>query len=45
VNGAGFLSEESGAALRHTQTGRVQQYAAILFGTLVVLGAALVAFT
>jgi NADH-quinone oxidoreductase subunit L len=45
VNGAGYVSEEGGLALRHTQTGRVQQYAAVLFGALVVLGAALVAFT
>jgi NADH-quinone oxidoreductase subunit L len=45
VNGAGLVSEEAGAGLRVFQTGRVQQYAAFLFGALVVLGAALVAFT
>jgi NADH-quinone oxidoreductase subunit L len=31
VNGAGFLAEESGAGLRTVQTGRVQQYGALLF--------------
>jgi len=32
VNGAGFTAEESGGLLRYIQTGRVQQYAAVLFG-------------
>ena len=32
VNGAGMSAGESGESLRHTQTGRVQQYAAYLFG-------------
>jgi len=45
VNGMGLASEESGSALRLMQTGRVQQYAAVLFGAVVVFGAALVAFT
>jgi NADH-quinone oxidoreductase subunit L len=45
VNASGYLSEEAGAGLRTTQTGRVQNYAAVLFGALVVIGAALVAFT
>ena len=45
MNGTGLASEEAGAGLRVIQTGRVQQYAAVLFGALVVLGAALVAFT
>src|SRR4051812_944470 len=45
VNGTGFVSEEAGAGLRTSQTGRVQNYAAFLFGALVVIGAALVAFT
>jgi NADH-quinone oxidoreductase subunit L len=45
VNGIGAVSEEGGGALRHIQTGRVQQYAAFLFGAVVVFGAALVAFT
>ena len=31
VNGAGQVSDESGGILRHIQTGRVQQYAAMLF--------------
>nr|MDQ3756561.1 hypothetical protein [Actinomycetota bacterium] len=45
VNGAGFTAEESGAALRNIQTGRVQQYAAVLFGAVAVLGLALVLTT
>ncbi len=31
VNGAGFLAEESGTGLRTVQTGKVQQYGALLF--------------
>jgi NADH-quinone oxidoreductase subunit L len=42
VNGAGVGAEESGAALRTMQTGRVQQYAAALFGAVAVIGLALV---
>ncbi len=42
VNGTGLGAEESGAALRTMQTGRVQNYAAILFGAVAVLGLALV---
>ena len=38
VNGIGLVSEESGAALRQTQTGRVQQYAALLFAAVGILG-------
>jgi NADH-quinone oxidoreductase subunit L len=45
VNGTGLASEGAGAGLRTTQTGRVQNYAAVLFGALVVIGATLVAFT
>ena len=37
VNGSGTVSEKSGQVLRHVQTGRVQQYAAILFAGAVVL--------
>jgi NADH-quinone oxidoreductase subunit L len=37
INGAGFLSEQSGEELRHIQTGKVQQYAALLFGAATVL--------
>ncbi|MGI9032917.1 MAG: NADH-quinone oxidoreductase subunit L [Acidimicrobiales bacterium] len=45
VNGAGLGAEEGGIALRHTQTGRVQQYAAILFGASALLAVGLVFFT
>jgi NADH-quinone oxidoreductase subunit L len=45
VNGAGFTAEEGGIVLRHTQTGRVQQYAAILFGASALLAVGLVFFT
>ena len=38
VNGSGAAAEGSGQGLRHMQTGRVQQYAALLFA-----GAALLA--
>ena len=44
VNGAGYTAEEGGSALRVLQTGRVQQYAAFLFGAVVVMGGALVLF-
>ncbi len=44
VNGAGVGAEEGGGALRVLQTGRVQQYAAFLFGAVVVMGGALVLF-
>ena len=42
VNASGAGAEESGAALRTMQTGRVQQYAAVLFGAVAILGIALV---
>ena len=45
VNGAGLSAEEGGSILRHVQTGRVQQYAALLFGAVAVLAMGLVAFT
>ncbi|MGI8808677.1 MAG: NADH-quinone oxidoreductase subunit L [Acidimicrobiales bacterium] len=45
VNGAGLSAEEGGSILRHIQTGRVQQYAALLFGAVAVLAMGLVAFT
>ena len=45
VNGAGFTAEEGGVVLRHTQTGRVQQYAAVLFGASALLALGLVLFT
>jgi NADH-quinone oxidoreductase subunit L len=37
VNGSGLVSEESGEVLRHVQTGKVQQYAAILFAAAAIL--------
>ena len=37
VNGSGALSEASGQLLRRIQTGKVQQYGALLFGGAVVL--------
>jgi NADH-quinone oxidoreductase subunit L len=37
VNGSGVVSEESGEVLRHIQTGKVQQYAAILFAAAAIL--------
>jgi NADH-quinone oxidoreductase subunit L len=37
VNGTGILSEAGGEELRHIQTGKVQQYAALLFGGATVL--------
>jgi NADH-quinone oxidoreductase subunit L len=37
VNGSGYASESFGQALRRLQTGRVQQYGALLFGGAVVL--------
>jgi NADH-quinone oxidoreductase subunit L len=37
VNGTGILSEQGGEELRHIQTGKVQQYAALLFGGATVL--------
>ena len=42
VNGIGASADASGGALRLTQTGKVQQYAAILFGALIVFAGALV---
>jgi len=45
VNGAGFGAEESGSILRHVQTGRVQQYAALLFGASALFAVGLVLLT
>ncbi|MFL6203749.1 MAG: NADH-quinone oxidoreductase subunit M, partial [Acidimicrobiales bacterium] len=42
VNGAGLSAEGSGSLLRHIQTGRVQQYAALMLGAVGVLTLALV---
>jgi NADH-quinone oxidoreductase subunit L len=45
VNGAGLSAEEGGSILRLIQTGRVQQYAALLFGAVAVLAMGLVVLT
>ncbi len=45
VNGAGFTAEESGGILRYIQTGRVQQYAAVLFGAAALFALILVLTT
>jgi NADH-quinone oxidoreductase subunit L len=37
VNASGYASDESGEVLRHVQTGKVQQYAAILFAAATIL--------
>ena len=37
VNGSGAAAEGSGQGLRHMQTGRVQQYAALLFAGAAIL--------
>ena len=37
VVGSGMASEEGGQLLRHIQTGKVQQYAAILFAAAAIL--------
>jgi NADH-quinone oxidoreductase subunit L len=42
VNGAGLSAEEGGSILRLIQTGRVQQYAAVLFAAAALFAAALV---
>ena len=44
VLSTGAGAEESGEALRHIQTGRVQQYAALLFAGVAVLAIILVIF-
>jgi NADH-quinone oxidoreductase subunit L len=42
VNGAGATAEGGGSLLRTIQTGRVQQYAAVLFGAAALFGLALI---
>jgi NADH-quinone oxidoreductase subunit L len=37
VNGTGFVANETGGGLRKVQTGRVQQYAALLFATTAIM--------
>jgi NADH-quinone oxidoreductase subunit L len=44
VNGSGAASESSGQVLRHIQTGKVQQYAALLFAAATVLAGIFVVF-
>ncbi len=41
VNGAGLASAETGGLLRYIQTGRVQQYAALMLGAVGVFALAL----
>jgi NADH-quinone oxidoreductase subunit L len=45
VNGAGATAEGGGSLLRTIQTGRVQQYAAVLFAAAALFGAALIVWT
>jgi NADH-quinone oxidoreductase subunit L len=45
VNGAGAGAEESGSVLRRIQTGRVQQYAAALFGAAAAFAVVLLVIT
>jgi NADH-quinone oxidoreductase subunit L len=45
VNGAGFTAEEGGIILRTIQTGRVQQYAAMLFAAAAIVAGVLVIVT
>ena len=42
ANGAGFTAEEGGGLLRYIQTGRVQQYAAVLFAAVGIFALVLV---
>jgi len=44
VNGTGYVSEESGGLLRGVQTGKVQQYGALLFGA-AAIGALILVIT
>ncbi len=44
VNATGIASSEAGAELRKQQTGKVQQYAGVLFGASVLLAAAFILF-
>ena len=45
VNGSGLASRGLGEELRHTQTGKVQQYAAILFAGATILAGLFILFT
>ena len=44
VNGSGKLSSQSGQGLRKIQTGKVQQYAALLFAAATVLAGIFIVF-
>ena len=44
VNGSGKLSSQSGQELRKIQTGKVQQYAALLFAAATVLAGIFIVF-
>jgi len=44
VNGSGFLSNQSGKELRKMQTGKVQQYAALLFAGAAILAGIFIIF-
>jgi len=44
INAAGFAAGEAGGALRYSQTGKVQQYAAALFAGMVLLVAGFIIF-
>jgi len=44
VNGSGFLSNQSGQGLRRMQTGKVQQYAALLFAGATILAGIFIIF-
>ncbi len=44
VNGIGVSASETGGVLRLTQSGRVQQYALMLFAAVGLLGLALILF-
>ena len=42
VNGSGIASDEAGQGLRKVQTGKIQQYAALMFAAVAILAGVLV---
>jgi len=42
VNASGYISNQSGQELRRMQTGKVQQYAALLFAGATILAGVLI---
>ena len=44
VNGSGLTAKGAGGALRSTESGRIQQYASLLFGAAAVAAIALVLY-